>query len=98
MLNDDKSNPLTQNTSLANSDLQSRVLASRANMQKQFLTLEQVATILKVSYARAAELARLNLLPVVRLGRVVRVDPDQLADFIAQGGRPLAGGWRRNAE
>ena len=64
-------------------------------MFRQQLTLEQAADILQVSYARAAELARLGLLPVVRLGRQVRVDPDQLAQFISRGGEGLPGGWRQ---
>ena len=66
-------------------------------MRRELLTLRQCEQILKVSYARAAELARRGLLPTVRLGRQVRVDPDQLEAFIAKGGKPLPGGWRREA-
>ena len=64
-------------------------------MQKHLLTLNEAAQILNVQYPRAAELARLGLIPVVRLGRQVRVSPDHLAEFISNGGRPLPGGWRR---
>ena len=66
---------------------------------KPKLTLKQVAEILQVSEARTQELAREGILPVIRLGRQYRVDPDQLAEFIAGGGRALPGpgGWRREA-
>jgi excisionase family DNA binding protein len=66
-------------------------------MSKSLLTLEQVAEALSVSYARASQLAREGILPVVRLGRQYRVDPERLAEFVAGGGRPLPGGWRREA-
>ena len=66
-------------------------------MNKSLLTIEQVAKTLNVSYARAARLAREGALPVVRLGRQYRVDPERLSDFVAAGGCPLPGGWRREA-
>jgi excisionase family DNA binding protein len=66
-------------------------------MTKELLTLDQTAKVLKVKYARAAELARDGLLPVVRLGRQIRVDPDQLNEFISNGGKALPGGWRKEA-
>jgi excisionase family DNA binding protein len=64
-------------------------------MVRQTLTLKQTAEILQIKYQRAAEMARTGLLPVIRLGRQVRVCPDQLEAFMAQGGRALPGGWRR---
>jgi excisionase family DNA binding protein len=65
-------------------------------MTKELLTLEQTARVLTVTYARAAELARQGVLPVVRLGRQIRVSPDDLNQFIANGGKALPGGWRRS--
>jgi putative molybdopterin biosynthesis protein len=64
-------------------------------MEKTLLTLEDSAKILNVTYPRAAQLAREGIFPTIRLGRQIRVDPDQLADFLARGGRALPGGWRR---
>lgn len=64
-------------------------------MLRRKLTLREAADVLQVSYHRAAELARQGLIPVIRLGRQVRVCPDQLETFIAKGGRALPGGWRR---
>ena len=61
-------------------------------MTKELLTLDQVARILQVKYHRAAELAREGILPVIRLGRQVRVCPDQLAAFLANGGASLPTG------
>jgi excisionase family DNA binding protein len=66
-------------------------------MRKPLQTLRQTAEELGVTYERAAQLAREGVLPVVRLGRQYRVDPDRLAEFIAAGGRRLPGGWRRQA-
>jgi len=64
---------------------------------KPKLTLKQTADILQIKVERAQELAREGILPVIRLGRQYRVDPDQLAEFLAAGGRALPGGWRREA-
>jgi putative molybdopterin biosynthesis protein len=66
-------------------------------MSKTLMTLAQVAEILQVSEARAQQMAREQLLPVIRLGRQYRVDPDALDEFIRSGGRALPGGWRRAA-
>ena len=59
-------------------------------MEERLLTIPQVAAILNVTTARVYEMTRSGLLPVVRLGRQVRVDQEQLRDWIDQGGRPLA--------
>ena len=45
---------------------------------------------------RAYELARLGLIPSVRIGRTVRFDEDQIREFVRTGGRGLPGGWRRD--
>jgi putative molybdopterin biosynthesis protein len=59
------------------------------------MTLQEAAKVLQVSYFRCCELARRDLLPVVRLGRQYRIDPRKLEQFIDSGGRALPGGWRR---
>lgn len=63
--------------------------------EKTLLTIEKVALRLGISEARGYELARENILPVVRLGRQVRVDPDLLDEFIRNGGQALPGGWKK---
>ena len=49
------------------------------------------------SEARAYQMIRAGLLPVVRLGRRLYIDPEQWAEFRRNGGKGLAGGWRREA-
>lgn len=58
-------------------------------MPKELWTLSQAARVLNVQYHRAAELAREGVIPVVRLGRQIRVDPEKLEAFISGGGTPL---------
>ena len=60
------------------------------NKLKRLLTATQVAPLLKVREARVYELARLGIIPSVRLGRQVRFDPDQIAGWILAGGRGLS--------
>lgn len=63
--------------------------------RKPLLTMEQAAKILNVTYYRMADLVRQNVVPAVRLGRQVRIDPDAFDEFIRGGGKSLPGGWRR---
>ena len=67
-------------------------------IDRDLLTLREAASILRVKYPRAAELAREGIIPVVRLGRQVRIDPDQLDMFLQNGGKALPGGWRRGGQ
>ena len=62
--------------------------------QKNLLTIPEVAPILRVSLQRCYEMARTGILPVVRLGRQLRIDREKLAEWINGGGRSLDGGWR----
>ncbi len=50
-----------------------------------------------LSYQQLAELARQGILPVVRFGRRLFIDPQKLGQFIESGGKALPGGWRRKA-
>lgn len=62
------------------------------------LTLREAAEVLRISYGRAAVLARENAIPaVVRLPRRVLVRRDALEEFIERGGIPQSGGWRRKS-
>lgn len=58
------------------------------------LNCTEVASILNVSTARAYELARTGVLPIVKLGRQVRIDKRRLLDWIDSGGAALPGNWR----
>ncbi len=52
----------------------------------KLLTIPEVARALNVSRARGYELVRRGLIPAVRIGRQVRVHPDQLERWMAEGG------------
>jgi excisionase family DNA binding protein len=64
-------------------------------MGQEMMTLDEVASYLRVKYERAAQLARCGILPTVRLGRQIRIQRSQLEAFIAHGGYKLPGGWRK---
>jgi excisionase family DNA binding protein len=65
------------------------VLFSVSEVIMKLLRLGEVAEMLDVPPARVYEMARRGLLPVVRMGRQVRVDPEQLETWIEAGGQPL---------
>jgi excisionase family DNA binding protein len=58
-------------------------------MPTHLLTIKEVAEVLRVPLPRAYELAREGVLPIVRLGRQVRIDPIRLEEFVNTGGAPL---------
>jgi len=51
------------------------------------LTADEVAARLRISTQRAYELARLGLLPCIRIGRQVRFLESALDEWIANGGQ-----------
>lgn len=55
----------------------------------KLLKLAEVATMLDVPSARVYEMARRGIIPVVRMGRQLRVNPEQLGNWIAAGGQAL---------
>jgi excisionase family DNA binding protein len=59
------------------------------------LTMHEVADRLGVSLQRAYEMGRTGLLPIVRMGRQIRVEEGRLTSWIESGGRALPGGWKR---
>ena len=65
-------------------------------MQKKLLPIPEVAQVLDVPAPRVYDLVRQGILPgVVRLGRQIKVDQDQLWEFIERGGQALPGGWKK---
>ena len=64
----------------------------------RLLTMKEVALRLGISIQRAYEMGRLGLLPVVRLGRQLRVEEGRLTSWIESSGRGLPGGWKRNSD
>lgn len=63
----------------------------------RLMTMREVRDVLNVPLARVYDLARQGVLPVVRLGRQLRVDEDVLREWIRSGGQSLPGGWRKEA-
>lgn len=64
-------------------------------MSSQLEKVEYAANRLNMSAARVYELIREGILPAVRCGRQVRINPDALETFINNGGKSLPGGWRK---
>jgi len=58
----------------------------RQQSSPRVLTCPDVAALLNVSEARVYELARMRLLPSVRLGRSVRFLETEVLDWLAEGG------------
>jgi excisionase family DNA binding protein len=64
----------------------------------RLLSMQEVAERLGVSLQRAYEMGRTGLLPVVHLGRQMRVEEGRLAAWVEGGGRALPGGWRKRPD
>jgi excisionase family DNA binding protein len=56
----------------------------------KLMCMPEVAAVLDVPLSRAYELVRAGLLPVVRVGRQVRVDPPRFRDWVVGGGSDIA--------
>ena len=52
----------------------------------RFLTAKEVSMLLQIPLARVYELARLNVIPTVRMGRQVRFNEDALREWASRGG------------
>jgi excisionase family DNA binding protein len=63
-----------------------------ADSAEYLLTASEVAARLRVPLPRVYELARTGTIPVVRLGRQVRIPSHALQAWIASGGKPLRDG------
>jgi excisionase family DNA binding protein len=55
----------------------------------RLMKIDEVARVLDVPVDRGYALARKGVIPVVRIGRQVRIDRDQLAAWIEGGGWEL---------
>ncbi len=64
---------------------------------EKLMQTHEVAEILGVTEDRVYTMARERLIPCVKLGRQLRFSPSALEEFIRNGGKPLPGGWRREA-
>jgi excisionase family DNA binding protein len=55
-------------------------------MEQRFLTLEEFASQMGVSVKTARNLAKRGDLPTVRVGRLHRIDPNELERWLKAGG------------
>lgn len=65
-------------------------------MKKKLLNIAEVAEVLGVKEHRVYALARSNLLPIVRIGRQIRVEEGRLQEWIDQGGSSLQDGTEKS--
>ena len=63
----------------------------------RMLTTSEAAEVLRCTRLHLTDMLRTGLLPGVRFGRKWLIPEDTLAEWIAQGGRALDGGWRKEA-
>ena len=61
------------------------------------MSIPEVAEFCGLTRDQAYQLARNGILPVVRFGRQIRVDPEELEQWIKNGGQAYPGGWRKEA-
>lgn len=66
-------------------------------MGKKLLKLQEVARILGLGEQQVYRYAREGILPVIHIGRQLRVDPEALDTWIANGGQAYPGGWKKEA-
>lgn len=65
---------------------------------RKLITAEAIAERLDVPKSTIYEAARQNRIGgVVRLGRVLRFDPEKFEQWLESGGEALPGGWRQEA-
>jgi excisionase family DNA binding protein len=62
------------------------------------VTVAQVAEEFHVTRPTVRQWARDNLLPSLRVGRLLRFEPAALAEFKRNGGKGFSDGWRRSRE
>jgi excisionase family DNA binding protein len=61
------------------------------------LTVGEVSAQLRVSRGAVYALVRAGVLPATRVGRAWRVAEKALANFVEDGGKGWAGGWRKRS-
>lgn len=64
----------------------------------RMLTVDEVAAMLRLPRGAVYRLASEHRIPVVRIGKRVRIPADSLQAWIEAGGAPLPGGWRREPD
>ena len=65
----------------------------------RLFTVDYVANRMDVPKSTVYEAVRQNRIGgIVRLGRIVRFEPEKFEEWIESGGQALPGGWKQEAE
>ena len=59
---------------------------------------QDVADLFDLPKKRIYELSRLGIIPSVRIGRLLRFDPETIQRWIAEGGQGFEAGWRQRSD
>ncbi|WKV08025.1 helix-turn-helix domain-containing protein [Thermoanaerobacterium sp. CMT5567-10] len=62
---------------------------------KKLLLAGDVAELLNINIDAVYRLTRENIIPYVRIGRLIRFDSDEIEEWIKKGGQAFDGGWRK---
>ena len=62
----------------------------------KLLTIPEVSDQTGIPVQTLYGLAREGVIPTVRFGRLIRVSPEALDEFIKNGGKSFNGGWKKN--
>lgn len=61
------------------------------------LTMAELEQITRQNRSHLYKMAREGLIPSIRIGRSVRFHPEQIEEWMRNGGQALEGGWRHQA-
>jgi excisionase family DNA binding protein len=67
-----------------NSDCERINILNSANLEDGLLSLKDLARILNCGHTKAWELVNTRQIPSIRVGRLVRISPDDLAEFMRE--------------
>jgi excisionase family DNA binding protein len=61
----------------------------------RLLIVSELSELFSISEDRVYALSREKVIPSVRLGRSLRFDPEEIKQFVKNGGKALPGVWKR---
>jgi excisionase family DNA binding protein len=67
-----------------NSDCERINAVNNANLEEGLLTVKDLARILNCGHTKAWELTNTRQVRTIRVGRLVRISPDDLAEFMRE--------------
>lgn len=64
---------------------------------KKLISVQEAAEFLSMRPAQVYEAIRQGIIPSCRIGRIIRIDPEQLEEYVKDGGKSWPGIWRKEA-